>query len=64
MCMYLYVADVWLSSSLCCNRAEGEDAGDEAVSITLEEALDKLESLAIEVSFLLKVFFPKIVPRI
>lgn len=57
--MYPYVVDVWLSSSLCCIRAESEDAGDEAVSITLEEALDKLESLAIEVSTLFKVFFQR-----
>lgn len=35
-----------------CIRTESEDAEDEAVSITLEEALDKLESLAIEVSVL------------
>lgn len=37
-------------------RAESEDAGDEAISMTVEEALDKLESLPIEVSVWLKIF--------
>lgn len=33
----------------CCAGAEPDDAGDESVSMTLEEAMDKLESSGIEV---------------